>query len=160
MQTWKLREVSDVNQVTKHHATRVLSVRPTLRDPVDCSPPGASVHGTPQARGCHVLLQGIFSTQGWSKHLFCLLHWRQVLYHSRHLGSTTSYQEESNPDGSSSQRLLCVYSVNRHDMSTYCMPHPAPAPGYPGTPACKLQLLCLPSGRTCPHGDPGQTRHV
>ena len=24
---------------------------------------------------CHVLLQGIFPTQGWNPHLFCLLHW-------------------------------------------------------------------------------------
>ena len=40
----------------------------TLRDPVDCSPPGSSAHGIPQARilglGCHALPQGIFLTQG------------------------------------------------------------------------------------------------
>ena len=41
----------------------------TLCDPMDCSPPGSSVHGIPQARkntgvGCHFLLQGIFPTQG------------------------------------------------------------------------------------------------
>ena len=34
----------------------------TPSDPVDCSPPGSSVHGIPQARitgaGCHFLLQG------------------------------------------------------------------------------------------------------
>ena len=72
----------------------------------------------------------------------------------------TQYQEESNPDRSSSQRLRCIYSVNKHDMSTCCMPHPALAPGHLGTAACKLQLLCLPSGRTCPHGDPGQKRQV
>jgi len=41
---------------------------PTLWDPMDCSPPDASVHGIPQAKntgvGCHPLLQGIFRTQG------------------------------------------------------------------------------------------------
>ena len=35
--------------------------RLTLCDPMDCSPPGSSVHGILQAR---VLLQGIFPTQG------------------------------------------------------------------------------------------------
>ena len=37
-------------------------------DPMDCSPPGSSVHGISQARilelGCHFFLQGIFLTQG------------------------------------------------------------------------------------------------
>ena len=37
-------------------------------DPIDCSPPGSSVHGISQARilelGCHFCLQGIFLTQG------------------------------------------------------------------------------------------------
>ena len=36
----------------------------TLCDPMDCSPPGSSVHG---------IFQGSFSTQGSSP---CLLHWR------------------------------------------------------------------------------------
>ncbi|KAI4548663.1 hypothetical protein MG293_000993 [Ovis ammon polii] len=37
-------------------------------DPVDCSPPGSSVHGDSPGKntgvGCHALLQGIFLTQG------------------------------------------------------------------------------------------------
>ena len=37
-------------------------------NPMDCSPPGSSVHGISQAGilelGCHFLLQGIFQTQG------------------------------------------------------------------------------------------------
>ena len=41
---------------------------PTLCDPMDCSPPGSSVHrdspGKNTAVGCHALLQGIFPTQG------------------------------------------------------------------------------------------------
>ena len=47
---------------------------PTLCSPIDCSPPGSSVHGILQARilgvGCHALLQGIFPTQGSN---LCLL---------------------------------------------------------------------------------------
>ena len=53
---------------------------PTLCDPMDWSPQGSSVHWIFQARtlkvGCHVLLQGIFFTQGSNLHLLCLLHWQ------------------------------------------------------------------------------------
>ena len=55
----------------------------TLWDPIDCSPPGSSVHGDFLARilkntgvGCHALLQGIFPTQGLNPRLLCLLHWQ------------------------------------------------------------------------------------
>ena len=41
---------------------------PTLCDPMDCSPPGSSVHGDSPGKntgvGCHALLQEIFPTQG------------------------------------------------------------------------------------------------
>ena len=41
---------------------------PTLGSPVDCSPPGSSVHGDSPGKnagvGCHALLQGVFPTQG------------------------------------------------------------------------------------------------
>ena len=40
----------------------------TLYDPMDCSPPGSSIHGISPGKntgvGCHFLLQGIFHTQG------------------------------------------------------------------------------------------------
>ena len=54
---------------------------PTLCDPMDCSPPGSSVHGDSPGKntgvGCHVLLQGIFPAQGWNPGLpDC----RQILY--------------------------------------------------------------------------------
>ena len=46
---------------------------PTLCGPVDCSPPGFSVHGILQARvlewGCSLLLQRIFPTQGLNPRL-------------------------------------------------------------------------------------------
>ena len=51
--------------------------RPTLRNPMDYSPWGSSVHGILQARVlewvCHALLQGIFLTQG-SNPVSCLLY--------------------------------------------------------------------------------------
>ena len=53
---------------------------PILRDPMDCSPPGSSVHGDSPGKntgvGCLALLQGIFPTQGLNWCLFCLLHWQ------------------------------------------------------------------------------------
>ena len=52
----------------------------TLCSPVDCSPPGSSVHGASPDKntgvGCRALLQGIFLTQGLNLHLFYLLHWQ------------------------------------------------------------------------------------
>ena len=52
---------------------------PTLRDPVDRSPPGSSVHGDFPGKntgvGCHFLLQGIFPTQKWHLSLLHLLRW-------------------------------------------------------------------------------------
>ena len=53
----------------------------TLWDPVDCSPPGFSVHGDFPGKnngvGYHFLLQRLFPTQELNP---CLLHYRQTLY--------------------------------------------------------------------------------
>ena len=57
--------------------------------PVDCSPPGSSVHGIHQAThqypmvGCHSLLQGIFPTQGLN---LDLQHCKRILCHLSHQG--------------------------------------------------------------------------
>ena len=52
----------------------------TLCDPMDCSPPGSSVHGDSLGKntrvGCYALLQGIFPTQGPNPGL---LHCRCIL---------------------------------------------------------------------------------
>ena len=60
---------------------------PTLCDPMDCSPPGSSVHGDSPGKntrvGCHAFLQGIFPTQGSNPGL---LHYRRILYHLSHQG--------------------------------------------------------------------------
>ena len=49
-------------------------------NPMDCSPPGSSVHGNFPGKntgvGCHFLLQRIFPTQGSNLSLLCLLHWQ------------------------------------------------------------------------------------
>ena len=53
----------------------------TLWNPVDCSPPGSSVHGDSPGKntrvGCHDLLQGIIPTQGSNLHTsYICLHWQ------------------------------------------------------------------------------------
>ena len=62
---------------------------PTLGDPMDCSPPGSSVHGNSPGKktgvGCHPLLQGIFPTQGMNPGL---PHCRRFLYCLRQLPGT------------------------------------------------------------------------
>ena len=51
--------------VQVHVRAKLLPSRLTLCDPVNCSPPGSSVHGILQARILGwVLLQGIFQTHG------------------------------------------------------------------------------------------------
>ena len=60
----------------------------TLCDPIDCSPPGSSVHGGSPGKdagvGWHDLLQGAFPTQGSNPGL---LRCRRILYHRSHQGS-------------------------------------------------------------------------
>ena len=61
----------------------------SLCDPMDCSPAGSSVHGDSLDKSngisCHALLWGIVPTQGLNPGL---LHFRQILYHLSHKGSS------------------------------------------------------------------------
>ena len=81
---------------------------PTLCDPMDCSPPGFSVHrdspGKNTRVGCHSLLQGIFLTQEWNPHF---LHWRQILY------CWATGEAHTHLDGLKLQALLIV-QIPRH----------------------------------------------
>jgi len=53
-----------------------------LCDPMDCSPSVSYVNGIFPGKNtgvdCYALLQGIFPTQGWNLHPWCLLHWQAV----------------------------------------------------------------------------------
>ena len=63
----------------------------TLCDPLECSLPVSSVHGTFQARILEcvaIFLLQIFPTQGLNPHLLCLLHCRRILYRLNHQGYT------------------------------------------------------------------------
>ena len=74
--------------VTKWCVCSVAQSCLTLCDPMDCSPPGSSVHGDSPGKNtggrCHALLQGIFPTQGSNPGLPL---WRQILYRLSHQGS-------------------------------------------------------------------------
>ena len=86
----------------------------TLCDPMDCSPPGSSVHGNSPGKntgvGSHALLLGIFPTQGSNPGL---LHCRQILYHMSHQGSLTKLcmhgyiQSEKEANEFKSNRVQC-----------------------------------------------------
>ena len=56
----------------------VAQLYPTLCQPMDCSPPGSSVHGDSPGHntglGCHALLHRIFPTQG-SNQVSCIAGW-------------------------------------------------------------------------------------
>ena len=60
----------------------------TLRDPMDCSSPGSSIHGDSLGKNsgmaCHALLQGIIPTEGSNP---VLSHCRQNLDRLSHQGS-------------------------------------------------------------------------
>ena len=57
----------------------MLSLYLTLCDPMDCSP--QNFPGKSTGVGCHLLLQGIFLTQGSNQGVS---HCRQILYHLSH----------------------------------------------------------------------------
>ena len=70
---------------------------PTLHDPMDCRPPGSSVHawdflGKNTGVGYHFLLQGIFLTQESNQHL---LPWQVDSLPLRHLESLSKAFEFS-----------------------------------------------------------------
>jgi len=76
-----LSKIISVDYIYLCCAVLSCSVVSTVFDPMECSPPGYSVHGDSPGRntgvGCHALLQGIFPTQGLNP---CLLHCRRILY--------------------------------------------------------------------------------
>ena len=71
----------------KESESEITQSCPTLCHPMDCSPPGSSIHGflgKSTGVGCHFLLQGIFPTWGSNPGL---PHFRQTLYRLSHQGS-------------------------------------------------------------------------
>ena len=78
--------------LTKNTLCLVTQSCPTLCNPMDCSPPGSSVHGDSPGQnagvGCHALLQGIVPTRESNPGL---PHCRWILYHLSHQESPCIY---------------------------------------------------------------------
>ena len=90
----------------------------TLRDSMDCSLPGSSVHGDSPGKntgvGCHALLQ-IFPTEGSNPGL---LHCRWILYHLSPQGSpisTVKFPKFFNHSKSVPWLLLPVLTITQID---------------------------------------------
>ena len=85
---WATKEAEKLKEDFKYVLCLVTQLCPTLCDPMDCSPPGSSVPGDSPGKntgvGCHLLLQGIFPTQGLNPHL---LHWQVDSLPLSHQGS-------------------------------------------------------------------------
>ena len=75
----------------------------TFCKPMDCSPPGPSVHGIFPGKhtgvSCHFLLQGIFPTQGSNPHLLWLLHRQGDSLLLSHQGSLKCIYQTLNKGG-------------------------------------------------------------
>ncbi|CAI9174660.1 unnamed protein product [Rangifer tarandus platyrhynchus] len=76
----------------------IVQSRPTPCDPMDCSPPGSSVHGDSPGKNTgmssHALLQEIFPTQRLNPGL---PNCRQILYHLSYQGSSKIWVSCPNP---------------------------------------------------------------
>ena len=104
------------------HAMQCLVTQscPALCDPMDCSPPGSSIHGDSPGKttgvGCHALFQGIFPTQESSPGL---PHCRRLLYCLSHQGSPWTLEwvafpfprRSSNPGINPGSSTLQVHSL-------------------------------------------------
>ena len=116
---------------------KMLQLCPTLCDPMDCSPPGSSVHGDSPGKNagvvCHAILQGIFPTQGSNP---CLLRCRWVLYLS-HGGGL--YQRISSVQFS---RSVVSNSLQPHGLQHARPPCPS-LRVYPNS--CPLSWRCHPT---------------
>ena len=66
---------------------------PTLCEPMDCSPPGSSIHWISQARVLEWVTISFSRASSRPRdldpHLLCLLMGRQLVYHLHHLGNPT-----------------------------------------------------------------------
>ena len=107
---------------TPYNMCLVAQLCPTLCNPVDCSPPGSSIHEDSPGQNTEVgslsLLQGIFPARGSNP---CLLHCRQILtiWATREANTKLkskkqcSYYLSVREEVEGTQTLLSIYYVPR-----------------------------------------------
>ena len=75
-----LSELSQTHKNKQYMHAKSFQSYLILCDPMDCSPPGSSVHGMLHARVLEWVaissFKGLFWTQGLNPHLLRLLHWQ------------------------------------------------------------------------------------
>ena len=82
MTTFRFQFLAIMNKLAIYACMHAQSLQacPTLCDPLDCSPPGSSVHGILQAKildwVATLSSRGIFPTQISNPNLLCLLQWQ------------------------------------------------------------------------------------
>ena len=86
-----LAELRETLYLQDHCLCSVAQPRLTLCNPVDCNPPGSSIHGVFQARTLEWVdisySNGSSQPQGWNLCLLCLLHWQANSSLQCHLGN-------------------------------------------------------------------------
>ena len=104
----------------------------TLCDPMDCHPPGSSVHGDSPGKntgaGCHALLQGISLTWWSNLHSLRLLHWQEDSLPLSHLGSSSS--------------CAAAAAKSLQSCPTLCDPIDGSPPGSPVPGILQARTLC------------------
>ena len=107
----------------------VAQSRMTPCNPMDYSPPDASVHEDSPGKnigvGCYVLLQRIFPTQGSNPGL---PHCRRILYQLSYQGSPWGGLFPPTPTPRSSGQKLSVLAYQPSSMALQTDPHSSPAP--------------------------------
>ena len=130
----------------------------TLCNPIDCSPPGSTVHEIFPARikgvCCHFLLQGIFPIKGLTPGL---LHCRQILYRLSYKGRSDSYLFLIIfPGGTSVKEHACMPANAEDSRDASLIPESGRSPG--GGHGNPLQYFCLE--KKVPTEEPGRLQSI
>ena len=131
---WSIRKYNLLSLVSKNWAqmpvltcwvcAKSLQPCPTLWEPMNCSPPGFSVHvifpGKNTGVGYRALLQRIFPTQGSNPCLLSLLHWQVGSLPLALPGKHTFDEGGLNHlvYSSSTQNTVCITWINFHWLKT------------------------------------------
>ena len=107
-----------------HHgldSAKSLQSRPTFCDPMDCSPPGSSLHGDSPGKntgvGCCALLQGSSRSKDWTRVCCVSCIGRQVLYLELHFGSPCGRVKLTHDINSHTECIVLEWKENRKGSS-------------------------------------------